>query len=265
MEVDREPEKSLPDKIEGHADAAQEIADLSGYGNQLNQTLGLTSNARVANTVAGWGTEAKVAGNAAEAAEWGEMAEGMRGPANSMFEAIEPVAGATGAVLGGYSLGKGAAEMVGGEKGQGALDMASGGLAIASGAGSLGVEALGAAACPALAPAAIGAALIASGNEKMKDLGWLGKGEDGKNRSGTDFIADETSMAYSSTKDALGGGVLGTIGGGVAGAGMAIGSGVVGLGADLGAGLYGVGETAAGWAGSAANGVGDAFSAVADW
>jgi hypothetical protein len=245
-----EQENSNPMEVPEALHQAFDISkDVNGFAN--------ANNAAVADTLRGFSAESAAAGDAAEASEFAEGAEGMMGSASSFFEAAEPVAGAAGAFLGGFNVAKGVDEMFNGEAGQGTLDVAAGGLGIAAGAGAMGVEALGAAACPMLAPAALAAGLIASGNEKAKEWGVFGTETDENgntvNRDAIDWVGDETSAAYTSVDDALGGGVLGAIGGGLAGGVTAIGTGLAGAAVDLGAGIVGVGE-------SIASGIGAIFS-----
>ncbi len=226
-------------------ETAEVLHHTAEIGNMANQTFGLTGGAQVANAMEHMGG-------------FGEHAiEGMRGPLNAVMENpfMQGAGGILGLGLGGYNTAKGISELATeGERGQGAMDVVAGGTGIAAGAVGLGTAMMGsaglAAAAPALAaiapfaaPVALAAGLAASGNEKTKEWGWFGQGEDGKNRSGTDFIADSTTGAYHWADDALGGGVMGTIGGGLAGAGAAIGSGVVGIGGDIAAGAIGVGES----------------------
>jgi hypothetical protein len=254
-----EEERKSPAAVEG-AETLHKLYEGTEIANHANQAMGLTPGAAVANTMEEMGGFG------------GHAIEGMRGPLNAVMETplVQGLGGGLGVLLGGYNTAKGIDELTTeGERGQGALDTMAGVTGLAAGAAGIGTAVMGSAgltaalggasaACPFLAPAALAAGLIASGNETAKEWGMFGKGEDGKNRSGTDFIADETTGAYHWADDALGGGVLGTIGGGVAGAGAAIGSGVLGLGGDLIAGVGGLGE-------SIGSGIGSAASAIMSW
>lgn len=240
--------------------------------NKMNRLFDVTPGMQVAHTMEDM--------NEVDAGLFSEHAvEGMRGPLNAVMENpyVAGAGGVLGLGLGGYNTAKGVSEMfTAGERGQGAMDTVSGLSGMAAGGAALGGAVLGeaglaatlgplAAACPFLAPAALAAGLAASGNEKVAEWGWLGKGEDGKNRSGTDFIAEETSNAYDWAHDGLGGGVLGTVGGGLAGAGMAIGSGVVGIGTDIAAGAVGLGETIGSGIGAIGGGIASGVSSLFSW
>jgi len=217
--------------------------------NTANQAFGLTAGARVANAME-------------EMGGFGEHAiEGMRGPLNGIMESpiAQGAGGVLGLAMGGYNMAKGIDELTTeGHRGQGAMDLVAGGAGVFAGGASLGTALGVSAACPIAAPIALAAGLAASGNERAAEWGMFGKGEDGKNRSGTDFIADSTSGAYHAVDDALGGGVLGTIGGGLAGGAAAIGSGILGIGGDIIAGAGGLVEDIGG-------GIASGISAIASW
>jgi hypothetical protein len=250
-------ENPLPVKI---AETVEQSHGVLENANNASKAFGLTAGNRVANTMEEMGGFG------------GHAVEEMRGPLNAVMESpvMQGGAGVLGLAMGGWNTAKGISELgTEGERGQGALDLAAGVTGIAAGGAALGTAVLGgagmtaalggaAAACPFLAPAALAAGLIASGNEVSAQWGMFGKGEDGKNRTGTDFIADSTSGAYHAVDDALGGGVLGTIGGGLAGGAAAIGSGILGLGGDLIAGAGGLVE-------GIGSGIGSAVSAIASW
>lgn len=229
---------------------------------------------------------------AARFAERGETMRGMqedlegaafteRGPLNALMEnnLMKGGFGATGAVLGGLQAYDGFNEWKNGDKTQGGMDMAAGGLGVGASAlatgsalGLIGETGALAAAGTVAAPVAAVAGLAAAGNKWTKEhdlLGWFrkddgggtwGKGADGKARDSLHWVGDMTSGAYHGVDNAIENKLgdhwyskaLGKVGGGLAGAGAAIGTGATALVADVAGGAVSVGEglwDAGKWAG----------------
>jgi hypothetical protein len=186
--------------------------------------------------------------HALEAATEGTRAAGL-------VEGASPFMAGFGGVLGAFNMGKGAAEMMnahdegdmaGSEGSQGALDMVSGGLGVASTAAFLATGAV----CPPLAVAAGLAGLGSFGNEYAEDNGWYGQhqnAETGETENATflNSIGDSAgagwNMGHDIAGDGIAGDVLGGVAGGLAGAGQtvwnagaAIGGGVARAGSAIG-------------------------------
>jgi len=83
-----------------------------------------------------------------------------------------------------------------------------------SGIGAGALTLLGTASLPiSLGAAGLGA--MAYGNKYTKEEAWWGHNGHGDNRSALDWAGASTAAAYQGTRQALGGGVLGTLGGGL--------------------------------------------------
>ncbi len=196
------------------------------------------------------------ADTAATAADALHKLDGTNGQAIKGFfdnPAIKGGEGALGTVLGGLSIADGVGEMTDGQanhKTRGAFDIAAGGLGMAGGiaslaeAGAFGAGAMGAgaAAGAALGPIGLVAGLAAAGNGYSQDHGWWGKNADGSNKDSIQWAAGNTANAYNAVNKWAGGGVGGTIAGGLAGLGVGVGSAGAALVGDVGAGALGVTE-----------------------
>jgi len=175
--------------------------------------------------------------------------------AAGLVEGASPFMAGFGGVLGAFNMGKGVGEIgnaisdgnfSGSEGSQGVLDVASGGLGVASTAAYLATGA----ACPPLAVAAGLAGLGAFGNEYAEENGWYGQhrnAETGEMENATflNSIGDSAGagwdFGHSVAGDGIAGDVLGGVAGGLAGAGQtvwnagaAIGGGVARAGSAIG-------------------------------
>jgi hypothetical protein len=159
------------------------------------------------------------------------MAEGTA--AAGVLEGASPFMAGFGGVLGGFNMGKGAAEMMNAwdegditnEQGsQGALDLVSGGLGVASSAAYLATGAI----CPPLAIAAGVAGLGAFGNEFAQEHGMYGQHqneETGEMENATflNSITDTAGAGWEGGHELFGDNIAGDIAGGIAGGVGAVG------------------------------------------
>lgn len=158
------------------------------------------------------------------------LAEQMgRSPATHAVGTVSKLArclGGLGVAGGALELYEGIDELRKGDRQQGGLDTGAGLIGIGAGGLALAGSSLAFAAAPAAA--AIGS--MAFGNKFAKKMGLFGTDAQGHNRSGFDVAGEATADAFHTVDDALGGGVLGTIGGGAI-------AGLTGVGSYLGMGV----------------------------
>jgi hypothetical protein len=232
-------------------DHASTGLDVLSKANSINNFLGLTQTARTANQAEHLAADAKLMGNTGMADVFGTIAKD-RGPLDAFVnnKAVTGFSSVAGGVLGGFQMVDGVNEWRGGNRTQGAMDLAAGGLGIAS------------AFVPGLGEAAMVAGLAAAGNQQTKDWGWWGKNKDGTNKDSLQFVGDNTASAFHSVHDWAGGGIAGDIAGGLAGGAVGLGSGAVALGGDLVGGVYSTGAGVVHAADSVLHGAGAVAGAV---
>jgi hypothetical protein len=288
----------------GQADAYQTaIHDAPDAFNGMNKMFGWSSGMKAANQAEHLATNAWDMGNVGMAQKFANYADesreaGMFGKLNGLMESKAMGVGgnALGGVLGGLNVAKGIGEWSHGDKTQGGMDIAAGGLGVGASAlgaaSSMGLLASGgalAAAAPIAAPVAVVAGLAAAGNDwtKHNDIfgglfgskkGTWGENADGSARDSLQFVGQTTAGAYHGVDNAVEGALgdhwyskaAGKTLGGIAGAGTAIGTGAAALVTDVAGGVAATGQglwNGAKWAGngiaSGAKALGSGISNVA--
>lgn len=144
------------------------------------------------------------------------------------------VMGGLGVLGGGVEVYEGIQDLRDGQVQQGMLDLTAG----ASGIGA-GLLALAKMSYPPAGLAVAGLGIMAYGNKYTKNQAWWGHNAQGKNRSALDWMGESTAAAYQGTRQALGGGVLGSLGGGLTAGLTALNTGAIAVLGDVVGGAIG--------------------------